>query len=83
MTPPPASSAGDPVVVTDYAVKELRRALQAVGIALPSLGIDLPSYGCFSGSPLVELGRCNVDTARRLAAALRRAAEASPSPEGA
>ncbi len=51
----------------ESAAHELREALAGSGITLPSLGID-PLY------PLVELGRCNVDTARRLAAALRRCA---------
>jgi hypothetical protein len=42
-------------------VNELRAALLVAGITLPSLGLD----------PLVELGRCSVETARRLAEALR------------
>ncbi|MFD9209638.1 hypothetical protein ACFVZM_25620 [Streptomyces sioyaensis] len=49
---------------------ELHTALQAVGITLPSVGVDPVS--CASGhmAPLVELGRCNLDTARRLACVL-------------
>lgn len=49
---------------------ELDHALRAVGITLPSLGVDPVS--CASGhmAPLVELGRCNLDTARRLAGVL-------------
>ncbi|MDT0441945.1 hypothetical protein [Streptomyces johnsoniae] len=49
----------------ESAAHELREALAGSGITLPSLGID-PLY------PLVELGRCNAETALRLAAALRR-----------
>lgn len=46
----------------------LREALEANDITLPSLGRD-PQV------PLISLGRCNADTARKLAAALRKAAE--------
>ena len=57
------------------AVADLKAALAAVGITLPSIGVDLPS--CTSSvdvRPLVELVRCNLETARRLVAALDRAA---------
>ncbi|MFB6436059.1 hypothetical protein ACFCVY_04640 [Streptomyces sp. NPDC056411] len=49
---------------------ELHTAFQEVGITLPSIGVDAVS--CASGylAPLVELGRCNLDTARRLAGVL-------------
>ncbi|MEU6102314.1 hypothetical protein ABZ841_16500 [Streptomyces flaveolus] len=52
-------------------VKELRAALVRAGITLPSLGIDPVSLAREAPCPLVELGRCSVETARRLAAALR------------
>ncbi|GAA2432072.1 hypothetical protein [Streptomyces glaucus] len=52
-------------------VKELRTALAKAGITLPSLGLDPVSLAREAPSPLVELGRCSVDTARRLAAVLR------------
>jgi D-alanyl-D-alanine carboxypeptidase len=55
-------------------VAELQAALKANGITLPSLGLDLPSVVMTYGSPLVELGNCNLDTARALTAALRKAA---------
>lgn len=50
---------------------ELRDALNAAGVRLPSLGLDIAS--CVGPAPLalIELGRCNVETARALAAALR------------
>ncbi|MER6052993.1 hypothetical protein ABT168_37095 [Streptomyces sp. NPDC001793] len=51
-------------------IKELREALARAGIVLPSLGLDPVSYAHRSLPPLVELGRCNTDTARRLAKAL-------------
>ncbi|MDL5201485.1 hypothetical protein [Streptomyces sp. ALI-76-A] len=52
-------------------VKELRAALLIAGITLPSLGIDPVSLAREVPCPLVELGRCSVETARRLAAVLR------------
>ncbi|MFJ3232290.1 hypothetical protein [Streptomyces sp. NPDC086787] len=53
------------------AVERLRSALKEVGIILPSLRID-PVTGAY-GDPyaLVDLGRCNLGVASRLAAALR------------
>jgi hypothetical protein len=57
-------------------VRELSEALAAVGIVLPSLGTDLALCVAFgtTARPLVELGRCNVETARRLTLVLREAA---------
>nr|WP_307805103.1 hypothetical protein [Streptomyces sp. VRA16 Mangrove soil] len=51
-------------------VEKLRAALAAAGIALPSLGLDQGSIARTAPCPLVELGRCSVDAAARLAAAL-------------
>ena len=55
-------------------VADLHAALKAHGITLPSLGLDLASVVQTYGPPLVELGNCNLDTARALTAALRKAA---------
>ncbi|MFD7063046.1 hypothetical protein [Streptomyces sp. NPDC059906] len=52
-------------------VKELRAVLAEAGITLPSLGLDPVSLAREAPCPLVELGRCSVETAQRLAAALR------------
>ncbi|MEU7716732.1 hypothetical protein [Streptomyces tibetensis] len=52
-------------------VKELRAELAEAGITLPSLGLDPVSLAREAPCPLVELGRCSVETARRLAAVLR------------
>ncbi|MFD6167751.1 hypothetical protein [Streptomyces coeruleorubidus] len=52
-------------------VKELRAELAKAGITLPSLGLDPVSLAREAPCPLVELGRCSVETARRLAAVLR------------
>ncbi|SEQ02296.1 hypothetical protein [Streptomyces radiopugnans] len=61
--------------VAEEAVDELRKALRGAGVTLPSLRVDLVSYaGDTADPPLVELGRCTPATARRLAAALMRAA---------
>ncbi len=50
---------------------ELSAALRSAGIVLPSLGVDALAYGDEKPQPLVELGRCNVQTARELTAVLR------------
>ncbi|MFD9032181.1 hypothetical protein ACFVZW_13700 [Streptomyces sp. NPDC059567] len=47
---------------------ELRDALARVGIVLPSLGLDVLTLAADPPRPLIELGRCTVETARRLAA---------------
>nr|WP_308406784.1 hypothetical protein [Streptomyces sp. AC555_RSS877] len=52
-------------------VKELRAALLTAGITLPSIGLDPVSLAREAPCPLVELGRCSVETAQRLAAVLR------------
>ncbi|MET9804349.1 hypothetical protein [Streptomyces sp. NPDC006368] len=52
------------------AVTELRAALERAGVKLPSLGLDPVTCAAEPPRPLVELGRCTVETARRLAAVL-------------
>ena len=59
----------------DDCTEQLRTALAANGITLPSLGIDLPGYAGTYAIPLVALGNCNTATARKLAEALRKAAD--------
>ncbi|MFI9604322.1 hypothetical protein ACIHCX_31490 [Streptomyces sp. NPDC052043] len=69
------NAAGDrPARTAEEAVERLRAALHDVGIVLPSLRID-PVTGAH-GAPyaLVDLGRCNLDAASRLADALRAGA---------
>ncbi|MGY0067215.1 hypothetical protein ACWZEH_10355 [Streptomyces sp. QTS137] len=53
-------------------VKELRALLAKAGIVLPSLGLDPVSLAREAPCPLVELGRCSVETAQRLAAAVAK-----------
>ncbi|MCJ1680625.1 hypothetical protein MTF65_25405 [Streptomyces sp. APSN-46.1] len=52
------------------AVQQLKEALTGVGVVFPSLGVDGVSAAGTYGLPLVDLGRCNLDTALRLAAVL-------------
>ena len=71
----PEGGDADAVSASTQAVLSLRDALSALGITLPSLGVDLLTCGRSPGPrPLVELGRCNVETAAALTEALRRAA---------
>ncbi|MFE5487834.1 hypothetical protein [Streptomyces sp. NPDC056527] len=49
---------------------ELCDALARVGITLPSLGLDVLTLAADAPRPLIELGRCTVETARRLAVVL-------------
>lgn len=64
----------DPVGEAEAARDELREALTAVDVLLPSLGVDAVTFAGTYLPPLVELGRCKPDVARKLAAALRGAA---------
>ncbi|MFC8508361.1 hypothetical protein ACFU3J_23040 [Streptomyces sp. NPDC057411] len=64
-----------PIAEAAQAVAELRDALARAGIVLPSLGLDALTLSAEPPRPLVELGRCTVETARRIAAALTREGE--------
>lgn len=65
----------DAIDASTRAVVRLQDSLAALGITLPSLGIDLLSCGGPADPrPLVELGRCNLETAAALTDALRSAA---------
>ncbi|MGP3981418.1 hypothetical protein [Streptomyces sp. KR80] len=64
-------AAAERIRAAEEARDELRSALAGVGVKLPSLRIDLPSCTGDRPRPLVDLGRCNVETAVALAAALR------------
>ncbi|MDT3396923.1 hypothetical protein RKE29_09740 [Streptomyces sp. B1866] len=57
---------------------ELRAALTKVGISLPALRIDGPSLGGDEPCPLLDLGRCPPEVARRLAAVIRRRGRTAP-----
>ncbi|MEV0438508.1 hypothetical protein AB0I84_06525 [Streptomyces spectabilis] len=51
-------------------VKELRAALERAGIPMPSLRVDPATVARQAPCPLVDLGRCTVEAAARLAARL-------------
>ncbi len=55
----------------ETAKDELEKALSGAGIVLPSLGLDALSLASDYLPPLVELGRCNPATARKLASVVR------------
>jgi hypothetical protein len=53
---------------------ELWAVLHGAGIVLPSLNVDPLAYVDEDPRPLVELGRCNVRTARALVSVVRKGA---------
>jgi hypothetical protein len=53
---------------------ELNAALRSAGLVLPSLSVDRSAYYSTYPAPLIELGRCNLKTARKLMAVLERTA---------
>ncbi|MEU6820292.1 hypothetical protein ABZ921_06650 [Streptomyces atriruber] len=64
-----ALTAEERVRAAEEAVRQLKAGLAGAGVTLPSLRVD-PLSVAGEGLPLVELGRCNLDTALRLAAVL-------------
>ncbi|WP_331448508.1 hypothetical protein [Streptomyces prasinus] len=64
-------TATDNVKDAERACEELRDALRAAGVTLPSLGLDAVSCARSAPLALIDLGRCNVATARALASVLR------------
>ncbi|MGW3644914.1 hypothetical protein [Streptomyces sp. NPDC000878] len=71
MTARQTARSADCVEEAEETVKELRTALENAGITLPTLRLDAASVAREVPRPLIELGRCNVETAARIAAALR------------
>ncbi|MEU3227453.1 hypothetical protein ABZ695_30380 [Streptomyces sp. NPDC006976] len=65
----------DRIKEAERARDDLNDALRAAGVRLPSLRLDTAS--CVGIAPLVDLGRCNVETAHALTAALRPAPDAA------
>ncbi|MGP3687677.1 hypothetical protein ACTVZO_23815 [Streptomyces sp. IBSNAI002] len=63
-------TAKERMLAVEEAVRQLKGALDGVGVVFPSLGVEQVSAAGTYGLPLVDLGRCNVDTALRLAAVL-------------
>ncbi|MFF9591910.1 hypothetical protein ACF1FX_22285 [Streptomyces sp. NPDC014646] len=58
------------VRAAEEAVARLKEGFSGVGITLPSLRVDPVSCAGSDPTPLVELGRCNLDTALRLSMVL-------------
>uniref|UniRef100_A0AAU2VSA0 Uncharacterized protein n=1 Tax=Streptomyces sp. NBC_00008 TaxID=2903610 RepID=A0AAU2VSA0_9ACTN len=58
------------VLEAEEAVERLREGLAGVGITLPSLRVDPVSSAGSGPGVLIELGRCNLDTVRRLSGVL-------------
>ncbi|MGW6202365.1 hypothetical protein ACWF9B_01735 [Streptomyces sp. NPDC055089] len=58
-------------------VARLRGGFAGVGVVLPSLRIDPLSYAGEDPVALLDLGRCNLDTALRLTRALEEKAAGS------
>ncbi|MFI2777925.1 hypothetical protein [Streptomyces sp. ALB3] len=58
------------VRAAEDAVARLRAGLAGVGVKLPSLRIDPVSFARDEPVPLVDLGRCSIETALRLSAQL-------------
>ncbi|KMS81138.1 hypothetical protein ACH49_04640 [Streptomyces leeuwenhoekii] len=56
---------------TEDVVESLRKALAGVGVILPSLSVDHVTGASDEPFALVDLGRCSVRTAERLASVLR------------
>ncbi|WP_329039735.1 hypothetical protein OHT61_18100 [Streptomyces sp. NBC_00178] len=66
--------AADRVRAAEDAVVRLKAGLAGVGVKLPSLRIDPVSCAGEEPVPLVDLGRCTLDTALRLSVQLEAAA---------
>lgn len=65
-------AAAEKVRAAEEVANELRAGLREVGITFPSLRIDPVSAGGSEPAPLIDLGRCNLATARQLAYILQR-----------
>ncbi|MET9549593.1 MULTISPECIES: hypothetical protein [Streptomyces] len=64
-----ALTAEERLRAAEEAVRQLKAGLARAGVTLPSLRVD-PLSVANESLPLVELGRCNMDTALRLACVL-------------
>lgn len=69
----PAHRAVEIVRDAEATREQLASALTRCGVTLPSLRVDAASCSAVDPRPLIDLGRCDVTTARRLAEILRAA----------
>ncbi|WP_399926572.1 hypothetical protein [Streptomyces kanamyceticus] len=65
-----ALTAKERLRAAEEAVRQLKAGLDRAGVTLPSLRVDPLTAAAEGALPLVELGRCNLDTALRLACVL-------------
>ncbi|MFH8490757.1 hypothetical protein [Streptomyces longisporoflavus] len=68
-----ALTAEERVRAVEDAVRQLRAVLVRAGVTLPSLRMDPLTAAAEGALPLVDLGRCNLDTALRLTVVLEGA----------
>ncbi|MEU9763858.1 hypothetical protein [Streptomyces sp. NPDC047985] len=73
-------AAAGKVRAAEEVVARLKEGFSGVGITLPSLRVDPVSCAGSDSVPLVELGRCNLDTALRLSAVLEGQGRAGHEP---
>jgi hypothetical protein len=62
------------IQAAEETIRTLREALASAGLRLPSVTLDPASCARDVPAPLIDLGRCDVDTARRLAEAVATSA---------
>jgi hypothetical protein len=70
----PSGTAAERIKEAEDVRDELWAGLHAAGITLPSLCVEPTAYADEWPHPLIELGRCNLASARRLAAVIGRGA---------
>lgn len=63
-------------------MEKLRQGLRGAGLALPSLRVDPVSCAGNEPAPLVNLGRCAIDTALRLSAVPARTGDRETGHDG-
>lgn len=68
-------AAADRVRAAEDMVAQLKKGLAGLGVTLPSLRVDPVSCAGNEPTPLVDLGRCNIETALRLCEVLAESAE--------
>lgn len=61
------TSAQPPIPAAEETIRALRAALASAGLNLPSVTLDPASCAREVPAPLIDLGRCDVETAGRLA----------------
>lgn len=73
MTPMDRCAAAQRINKAEGVLDGLREAFAVAGIVLPSLRLHPATWSDEAGGVLIDLGACNLDTARRLVNVLRTA----------